>query len=71
MNISEVVEHSRRHASKIGLSESEFRMFEVLYQNISDKADGKFPNEERNTQLGKALGSVNPPFVSNKNILFS
>ena len=68
MNLSEVVEHSRRHASKIGLSESEFRMFEVLYQNISDKADGKFPNEERNTQLGKALGSVNPPFVSNKNI---
>ena len=68
MNISEVVEHSRRHASKIGLSETEFRMFEVLYQNISDKADGRFPNEERNTQLGKALGSVNPPFVSNKNI---
>ena len=68
MNITEVVTHARRHSKKVGLNDSEFRLFEVLYQNIDDKANNRFPNPERNSQLGKALGTVQPPFVNNKSL---
>lgn len=68
MSMSDVVTHARRHSQKVGLSDSEFRLFEVLYQNIDDKANNRFPNPERNSQVGKALGTVQPPFVNNKNL---
>ena len=68
MSLAEVVEHSRRHAAKIGLADSDLRMFEVLYQNIADKASNNFPNSNRNSSVGKALGTINPPFVSKNNL---
>ena len=68
MSLAEVVEHSRRHAAKIGLGDSDLRMFEVLYQNIADKASNNFPNSNRNSAVGKALGTINPPFVSKNNL---
>ena len=64
MDFGTVMEHSRRHSNKIGLSDSEFRMYEVLYQQLQDKSSGHFPNTERNSQLGKTLGAVQAPFVS-------
>ena len=64
MDFGTVMEHSRRHSNKIGLSDSEFRMYEVLYQQLVDKNNGDFPSNERNSQLGKTLGAVQAPFVS-------
>lgn len=71
MSMSDVVSHARRHSQKVGLSDSEFRLFEVLYQNIDDKSNNRFPNPERNSEVGKALGTVQPPFVNNKNLKVS
>ena len=69
MDFGTVMEHSRRHSSKIGMSDTEFRMYEVLYQQLSDKDSGNFPANERNSQLGKTLGSVQAPFVSKEKSL--
>ena len=71
MNLSDVVTHARRHATKIGLQENEFRLFEILYQSIDDKSNNNFPNVDRNGPLGDVLGTVQAPFVSNKSLKVS
>ena len=37
LSLPEIIEKSRKHGSKIGIRDSEYKLFEVLYQNKIDE----------------------------------
>ena len=62
MDIGDVIGHARKHANKIKLSDTDFRSFEILYQNKVNKNS----NNNRNSLISDALGVIEPGYVSNK-----
>lgn len=74
LSLPEIVQKSRKHASKIGIRDSEYKLFEVLYQNILDENNNVTRNgvlgSTQVNKLGNSLGSVKAPYIDNKKLKF-
>ena len=66
LSLQEVLRKARTSKDKYDLSDNDFHMFRVLYEHKLDQSssDLKMSERSRKSAVGKALGSVAPPFIT-------
>lgn len=75
LSLPEIVEKSRKYAKKVGIRDSEYKLFEVLYQNKLDEANIASRNgtaiKSQVNKIGNSLGTVKAPYIDNKKLNFN